>query len=85
MNQTDVSKNLAFLARRVGALEKKVQQLEDNFTQKSDQVDADLKYVKETLANGRQMFHDQPEYTHKMIARIVRILENSKCSICTND
>ena len=85
MNQSDVSKNLAFLARRVGALEKKVQQLEDNFIQKSDQVDADLKYVKETLAVGRQAFHDQHEYTHKMIARIARILENSKCAICTND
>ena len=84
MNQTDVSKNLAFLARRVGALEKKVQQLEDNFTTKCDQVDADLKYVKEAIANGRQMFHEQHEYTHKMIARIARILENSKCSVCTN-
>ena len=82
MNTTDISKNVAFLARRVGSLEKKVEGLSKELEDvKSYQlhcqnelvpnITANQKYVMETLAKGREAFHDLHGETHRLLNQII--------------
>ena len=81
MHPNDVTKNLAFLARRVGALEKKVQSLEEQAQFAAEHA----KYVNETLARGREAFHKQHALTQQMIITLghqfARSTRNEQVSI----